>query len=134
MGGGTRNESILQAGRVFVVLNTHLFIVIMYKMCICHSLEILFEPQRLLLGEGTKARSKEVNFQYKKRVRVWGVVLEMFLKFKVVLVFKKGIFNSVYFQPGRWILITLDSEVQKLVSLNHETRLRRNCERKPWRR
>lgn len=52
--------------RLCCLKSGHLFIVIMYKMCICHSLEILFEPQHLFLAEGTKVRSKEVNFQYKK--------------------------------------------------------------------
>lgn len=53
--------------RLCCLKSEHLFIVIMYKTCICHSLEILFEPQHLLLGEGTKLCSKEANFQYKKR-------------------------------------------------------------------
>lgn len=71
----------------------HLFIVILYKTCICHSLEILFEPPHLLLGERTMGRSKEVNFQYKNiggRGRREGGVLEMFLKFKVFLVSKRA--------------------------------------------
>lgn len=84
-------KSILHPRRGFVVLNLNtFFIAIMYKMCICRSLEILFEPQHLLLVGGTKVRSKEVNFQYKKRKKEkkkgGGVVHEMFLKFKVFLV------------------------------------------------
>lgn len=99
----------------------HLFIVIMYKTRICHSLEILFEPPPLLLGERTMGRSKQVNFQYKNGGCSWNVS-----QVQSAFGFQKGIFNSMYFQPGRWILITLDSE---FVSLNHETRLRHNCER-----
>lgn len=52
--------------RLCCLKSEHLFIVIMYKTCICHSPEIPFEARHLLLGEGTKVRSKEVNFQYKK--------------------------------------------------------------------
>lgn len=82
------NVSFTPQKRLCCLKSEHLFIVIMYKTCICHSLEILFELQHLLLGEGTKVRSKEVNFQYKKggKKKKMGVVLEMFLKFKVFLV------------------------------------------------
>lgn len=68
----------------------HLFIVIMYKTRICHSLEILFEPPHLLLGE--RETMEEVNFQYKNRggKRGCGGVLEMFLKFKVFSVSKRA--------------------------------------------
>lgn len=75
--------------RLCCLKSEHLFIIIMYKMCICHSLEILFEPQHLFLAEGAKVRSKQVNFQYKKggkKKKGGAVVLEMFLKFKVFLV------------------------------------------------
>lgn len=60
----------------------------MYKTCICHSLEILFETQHLLLEEGMKVRSKEVNFiqNTKNGRKRGGGVLEMFLNLKVFLV------------------------------------------------
>lgn len=68
----------------------HLFIVIMYKTRICHSLEILFEPPHLLLGERTM---EEVNFQYKNRggKRGVGVFLKCFSSSKCFR-FQKGHF------------------------------------------
>lgn len=58
------------------------------------------------------ACSKEVNFQYKKKKKKKERgFLKCFLSSKL-FPSQKGIFNSMYFQPRRWILITLDSEVQ----------------------
>lgn len=58
------------------------------------------------------ACSKEVKFQYKKKKKKKKRgFLKCFLSSKL-FPSQKGIFNSVYFQPRRWILITLDSEVQ----------------------
>lgn len=88
------NVSFTPQKRLCCLKSEHLFIVIMYKTCICHSLEILFELQHLLLGEGTKVRSKEVNFQYKKggkKEKKWGLFLKCFSSSKCFW-FHKGHF------------------------------------------
>lgn len=79
--------------RLCCLKSEHLFIVIMNKTCICHSLEIPFEARHLLLGEGTKVRSKEVNFQYKKggEKKRFGLFLKCFSSSKCFW-FHKGHF------------------------------------------